>query len=92
MCMNRGFDRFCKKFRGTGMEEMKYAQHLIQHILYLGRVTNLQRLNQVMVGEKVPEDLELNLQTEVGAVNALTDGIGNANKGRTTPPAQYLKR
>ena len=35
MCKNWGFDRLYKKFRGTSMEEMEDAQHLIQHILYL---------------------------------------------------------
>ena len=33
-----------------------------------------------MVGENVPEDLELNLQAEVGAVNALTDGISHCEQ------------
>ena len=80
MCKNWGFNRLYKRFRDTSLEEMEDAQHLIQHILYLEGLPNLQRLNQVLVGENVPEDLELNLQAEVNAVNALTDGINHCEQ------------
>ena len=59
---------------------MEDAQHLIQHILYLEGVPNLQRLNQVMVGESVMEDLELDLQAEMSAVSALADAIGHCEQ------------
>ncbi len=75
MCKNWGFNRMASSLRSNSFEEMKDAQHLIQHILYLEGVPNLQRLNQVMVGESVLEDLELDLQAELGAVAALTEAI-----------------
>ena len=37
----------------------------------------MQRLNQVMVGESVREDLEMDLQAEQGAVEALTEAIAH---------------
>ena len=77
MCKNWGFDRLYKKFRATSMEEMEDAQYLIQHILFLEGVPNLQRLNQIMVGETIQEDLELNLQAELNAVSALTEAISH---------------
>ena len=77
MCKDWGFNRLYSKFRSISMEEMEDAQHLIQHILYLEGVPNVQRLNQVMVGESVPEDLEANLQSEMGAVAALTSAISH---------------
>jgi bacterioferritin len=80
MCKEWGFNRLYKRFRDISLEEMEDAQHLIRHILYLEGVPNLQRLNQVMVGENVPEDLELNLQSEVNAVNALTDAISHCEQ------------
>jgi bacterioferritin len=61
--------------RSSSFEEMKDAQQLIQHILYLDGVPNLQRLNQVKVGESVLEDLQLNLQSEEEAVVSLTEAI-----------------
>ena len=75
MCKNWGFNRIAASLRSNSFEEMKDAQRLIQHILYLEGVPNLQRLNQVMVGESVLEDLELDLQAEMGAVAALTEAI-----------------
>ena len=75
MCKNWGFNRMASSLRSNSFEEMKDAQHLIQHILYLEGVPNLQRLNQVMVGESVLEDLEIDLQAELGAVSVLTEAI-----------------
>ena len=77
MCKNWGFNHLYQKLRANGMEEMEDAQHLIQHILYLEGVPNLQRLKQVMVGESVLEDMELDLQAEVNAVEALTSAISH---------------
>ena len=75
MCKNWGFQRIYSRFRQSSLEEMQDAQHLISHILYLEGVPNLQRLNQLMVGESVQEDLELNLDAEKGAVDVLTEAI-----------------
>ena len=77
MCKNWGFERIYERFRDNSMEEMQDAQHIIRHILYLEGVPNLQRLNQIMVGESVQEDLELDLQAEQGAVEALTEAIAH---------------
>ena len=75
MCKNWGFNRMASSLRSNSFEEMKDAQHLIQHILYLEGLPNLQRLNQVQVGESVKEDLELNLEAEKNAVDVLTEAI-----------------
>lgn len=77
MCKNWGFNRLYKRFRNTSLEEMEDAQRLIEHILYLEGVPNLQRLNQVMVGESVMEDLELDLNAEMNAVSALAEAISH---------------
>lgn len=75
MANNWGFQRLAARFRANSLSEMEDAQHLIRHILYLEGVPNLQRLNQVMVGESVQEDLELNLTAEKNAVDALAEAI-----------------
>ena len=80
MCKNWGFNRLYKRFRDVSLEEMEDAQHLIQHVLCLEGVPNLQRLNQVMVGESVMEDLELDLQAEKNAVSALVDAISHCER------------
>ena len=75
MCKNWGFERLYSKFREISTDEMKDTEHLIRHILYLEGLPNLQRMNQVMVGESVQEDLELNLQSEQNAVEVVTEAI-----------------
>ena len=77
MCRNWGFERTYERFRANSMEEMQDAQHLIEHILYLEGMPNLQRLNQIMVGESVQEDLELDLQAEQAAVEVLNEAIAH---------------
>ena len=75
MANNWGFPGVGNLFRSNSMSEMEDAQHLIRHILYLEGLPNLQRLNEVQVGESIKEDLELNLEAEKGAVEALAEAI-----------------
>ena len=75
MCRNWGYDRLAEKFRHSSMSEMKDAPGIIAHILYLEGVPNMQRLNQVRVGENVLEHLQLDLQLEIEAVEALREAI-----------------
>ena len=75
MASNWGFQRVAHLFRANSMSEMEDAQHLIRHILYLEGLPNLQRLNQVQVGESVKEDLELNLEAEKNAVDVVAEAI-----------------
>lgn len=77
MCRNWGFERLYSKLRALSIDEMKDAEHLIQHVLYLEGTPNMQRLGQVMVGESVKEDLDLNLASEVDAVETLREAIAH---------------
>jgi bacterioferritin len=75
MCENWGYERLYKKIREESIEEMKHADELIERILYLEGVPNLQKLNKVMVGQTVKEQLELDLATEKTAIDLLNGGI-----------------
>ena len=77
MCKNWGFERMYNRFHANSIEEMQDAQRLIGHILYLEGMPNLQRLNQIMVGESVLEDLELDLLSKQGAVETLRQAIAH---------------
>lgn len=77
MVSNWGFQRLARLFRSNSMSEMEDAQHLIRHILYLEGLPNLQRLNQIRVGESVKENLDLNLEAEKGAVETLAEAIAH---------------
>src|ERR1700710_2315897 len=50
------------------IEEMRHADWLIERILFLGGLPNVQRLNQVMVGQTVEEILRADLALEEKAM------------------------
>ena len=65
---NWGFLRLAAVARKESIEEMEDADKIIERILYLDGVPNLQRYNPVLVGETVPEQLRLELDTEMAAI------------------------
>lgn len=64
-----------KKEYKESIEEMHHADWLIDRILFLGGLPNVQRLNNVLVGQTVQEVLECDLKLEEKAVNDLREGI-----------------
>jgi bacterioferritin len=79
MCQNWGYKRLYQKLRELSISEMKDAEELVEHILYLDGVPNLQRLGQVMVGESVAEQLQLTLQQEQAGVDKLREAIAHCD-------------
>src|SRR4051794_23656065 len=59
MCGHWGFEKLEHKLQELSIEEMRDADRLIEHILYLDGLPNLQRLGSVRVGENVAEDFRL---------------------------------
>ncbi len=75
MCRNWGYERLYTKLRDLSLGEMKDAQEIVRHILFYDGVPNLQRLNDVRVGENVLEHLNIALQSETNIVGVLNDAI-----------------
>ena len=75
MCRNWGYEGLYEKLRNLSLGEMKDAQEIIRHILFLEGVPNLQRLNNVRVGENVLEDLTLDHEAELNIVDVLNQAI-----------------
>lgn len=80
ICANWGFSRLHDKFRELSMEEMEDTEKLIEQILYLEGLPNMQRLNQVRVGESVEEMLTAGLELERGAVDFLRQAIEHTGR------------
>ena len=80
MCRNWGYDCLADKLRATSMEEMEDTQELIKRILFLDGIPNMQRLNQVQVGENVVEHLQLDLELELVAAADLREGIAHCTQ------------
>ncbi|HZS11649.1 MAG TPA: bacterioferritin [Nitrospirales bacterium] len=80
MCENWGYDRLYHKVRERSIDEMKDADELIGHILYLDGVPNVQRLGTVNVGETVPEQFKADLKREHEMHKLLSDGVAHCTK------------
>lgn len=65
MCENWGYERLWKKIREESLGDLE-------------GIPNLQRLGKVNVGQTVKEQLQLDLEVEKAAVNALNAGIETA--------------
>ena len=78
MCDNWGYDRLASHGRDESIDEMKHAERLIERILYFDGVPNMQRLFPVRVGETVPEQFQVDVALEYGAVERLNRGIALA--------------
>src|SRR5919204_3643707 len=90
MCGSWGFGRLEDRFRSLSFEEMRDTEELIAHILYLDALPNMQRLNQIHVGENVPECLQAGLALERGAVDFLRGAIEHCGRvGDYTTRAKF---
>ncbi len=75
---NWGFAKLAAVARRESIEEMEDADKIIERILYFDGVPNLQRYNPVLVGETVPEQLALELETEKAAIERYNRAIALA--------------
>lgn len=64
-----------KKEYKESIEEMHHADWLIDRILFLDGLPNVQRLNNVQIGQSVQEVLECDQKLEEKAINDLREGI-----------------
>ncbi len=74
------------------IEEMHHADWLIERILFLDGLPNVQRLNQIMVGQKVEEVLDCDLKLEEKAMADLRDGIAYCESVRDYVSRDLLRR
>src|ERR1700745_1672079 len=70
-----GVTKLGKQEYAESIDEMKHADRLIHRILFLRVLPNVQRLNQVAVGETVEEILNADMQLETKALDDLREGI-----------------
>jgi bacterioferritin len=70
-----GVAKLGKREYDESIDEMKHADSLIQRILFLDGLPNVQRLNQIAVGETVEEILRADLRLEEKALDDLREAI-----------------
>ena len=74
------------------IEEMHHADWLIERILFLDGLPNVQRLNQVMIGQNVEEVLACDLKIEEKAMADLREGIAHCEQVRDYVSRDLLRR
>lgn len=72
---NWGWSKLAEKYREESMEEMHDAEKLIDRILLLDGHPNLQRYGNVLLGETVLEQLNIDRQLEQNAVDMYRRGV-----------------
>ncbi len=74
------------------IEEMHHADWLIERILFLDGLPNVQRLNQVMIGQTVEEVLACDLKIEEKAMTDLREGIAYCESVRDYVSRDLFRR
>jgi len=74
------------------IEEMRHADWLIERILFLDGLPNMQRLNQVAVGQTVEEILRADLALEQKGIADLREGIAYCESVRDYVSRDLLRR
>ncbi len=77
-----GLDKLAKKEYEESIGEMKHADKLMDRIFMLDGLPNLQDLGKLMIGEDVPEALDCDLRSEIGAQATIKDGIAHCESVR----------
>jgi bacterioferritin len=75
LCEHWGYGKLHKYIRKESIDEMKHAEKLMHRILMLDGLPNVQRLGTVRIGQTVPEQLKVDLETEMEAVTRLNAAI-----------------
>ncbi|PZW37655.1 bacterioferritin [Humitalea rosea] len=74
------------------IEEMQHADLLIDRILMLNGLPNVQRMNQVLVGQNVKEILECDQKLEEKALDDLREGIAYCDSVRDYASRELLTK
>ncbi len=75
MLDNWGITKLGKHEYRESIEEMRHADELIKRILFLEGVPNVQRLNQILIGETAEEIIRCDMKLEEKAVADLREAI-----------------
>ncbi|MBS0560471.1 MAG: bacterioferritin [Proteobacteria bacterium] len=87
-----GVTKLGKHEYDESIDEMRHADWLIERILFLDGLPNVQRLNQIMVGQTVEEVLRADLKLEEKAMADLREGIAYCESVRDFVSRDLLRR
>ena len=86
-----GLDKLAKKEYSESIGEMKHADQLMDRIFMLDGLPNLQDMSKLLVGENVPEALDCDLRSEMGAQATIKAGIAHCETAHDFVSRDLLK-
>ncbi|GII53233.1 bacterioferritin [Planotetraspora thailandica] len=72
---NWGYTKLAAYTRAESFDEMRHAEELTDRILFLEGLPNYQKLNTLHIGQTVREQLQADMELELGVVKRLRPGI-----------------
>jgi bacterioferritin len=75
MCENWKYENLSKHLKKVSIVEMKHAERLIEHILFLEGAPNMTGPTQIKVGKTVKEQFENDLKSELDAIKSYNDAV-----------------
>jgi bacterioferritin len=70
-----GYTKLAAFTRHESIDEMRHAEVLTDRILFLEGLPNYQKLNTLHIGQTVREQIQADLELEIGVVERLRPGI-----------------
>jgi bacterioferritin len=80
MCANWHFEKLHQAFQKLAIDEMKHAETLIEHILFLEGTPTVSTLNAMKIGANVADMILADEDAEMGAIKGYNDTIAAAVK------------
>jgi bacterioferritin len=75
MCENWKYENLSSRLKKKSIMEMKHAEKLIEHILFLDGIPNMNGSTQIKVGKTVKQQLENDLKAELDAVKSYNEAV-----------------
>jgi bacterioferritin len=91
MCENWGYKVLAVTTTKRGIEEMKHAEKLMSHMLFLEGAPDVQTLPKVHIGKDVEEQFAKNLEDELVAIASYNKGIAICTKAGDNASADLMK-
>jgi bacterioferritin len=91
MCESWGYKKIAGDTTKRAIEEMKHAETLISHILFLEGMPDVQSMPKIHIGKDVEEQFAIALKDETGAIASYNAGAAVCTKAGDNASAELLK-
>jgi bacterioferritin len=91
MCENWGYKTLAATTTKRSIDEMKHAEKLITHMLFLEGAPDVQKMPKVHIGKDVEEQFAKNLEDELAAIASYNQAIAICTKAGDNASGELLR-